>query len=305
MKTLYKKINQLWLRCRKWSEISIIGDFVINTGRIVFIITIFFSIFYIITVIEIYNENKFPQLSPSNNSKSTTDNNCSVAGINLHGTIVTYIPVYSDNDSSYDDMIASERVIWAIRQANNDSKIKALVVEVDSIGGYPVAGEEVANAIKDSKKPVVGFIRETGASAAYWAISSADKIFASANSDVGSIGVTRSYLSNAEKNIKDGYVYEDLSVGKYKDSGNPDKVLTNEERALFLRDSNIIYENFIKAVSQNRKIPIEKVRKFADGSTFLGEKAKSLGLIDEIGGINEVEKYLEEITGEKPEICWQ
>ena len=57
-------------------------------------------------------------------------------------------------------------------------------------------------------------------------------------------------------------------------------------------------------ISQNRKIPIEKVKSFADGSTVLGEKQKELGLIDEIGGINEVETYLEETMGEKPEICW-
>jgi len=81
-------------------------------------------------------------------------------------------------------------------------------------------------------------------------------------------------------------------VGKYKDSGSPDKALTSEEKDLFLRDVNIIYQNFIKAVSDNRKLPIEKVKSFADGSTVLGEKAKELGLIDEIGGINEVEKYL-------------
>jgi protease-4 len=151
----------------------------------------------------------------------------------------------------------------------------------------------------------VGLIRETGASAAYWAISSADKIFASKNSDVGSIGVTMSYLSNVEKNKKDGYTFEQVSIGKYKDSGYPNKPLTSEEKALFLRDSNIIYENFVKAVSQNRKIPINKVKGFADGSTVLGEKAKSLSLINEIGGIDEVEKYLEEVIGEKPEICWQ
>jgi len=113
-----------------------------------------------------------------------------------------------------------------------------------------------------------------------------------------------SYLSNVAKNQKDGYAYEQISIGKYKDSGDPDKVLTSDEKVLFLRDANIIYENFVAAVAQNRGLTIEKVKSFADGSTVLGEKAKSLGLIDEIGGINEVEKYLEEIIGEKPEICW-
>jgi protease-4 len=168
----------------------------------------------------------------------------------------------------------------------------------------PVAGEEIANAIKQSEKPVIAVIRQTGASAAYLAISSSDKIFASKNSDVGGIGVTSSYLSNTIKNQQDGYTYEQLTAGKYKDSGNPDKPLTVEEKKLFLRDINIVYENFIEAVSQNRNMPLEKVRALADGSTMLGEEAMKQGLIDEIGDMDEAQAYITKTIGEKSDICW-
>jgi len=168
-----------------------------------------------------------------------------------------------------------------------------------------VAGEEIANAIKNSDKPVVAYIREMGASSAYWAISSASKIFASENSNVGDIGITSSYLSDAGKNAKDGLTYEQLSAGKFKDAGNTDKPLTAEERALFMRDVNIVYQNFIKDVAQNRNIPIDKVSSMADGATVLGLKGKELGLIDVIGGLPEVEQYLGKIINEKPDICWQ
>jgi protease-4 len=241
--------------------------------------------------------------SPYDSDYSSEDKDCSVLGINLHGYLATYIT--SDGELGYSsDAVASEDITARIEDANKDEKIKAIIIEVDSSGGSPVAGEEVANAIKDSQKPVIAFIRDTGASSAYWAISSADKIFASKNSDIGSIGVTLSYVSNVEKNAKDGYRYEELSSGKYKNSGSPDKPLTEEERALFLRDVKIMYNNFIQAISENRKIPLDKVKSFSDGSTFLGEQAKSLGIIDEIGGLKEVEKYLEEKIGEKPETCW-
>jgi signal peptide peptidase SppA len=233
------------------------------------------------------------------------DESCNLSGINLHGSLLTYIPEHAEGDTYFDyDVTSSEDVLWYIDEANNNEDVKAIVIEVDSYGGSPVAGEEISNAVKNSGKPVVAFIREVGASAAYLAVSSADKIFASKNSDVGSIGVTMSYLNNVEKNKNEGYAYENLSIGKYKDSGTPDKSLTEEERKLFLRDLNIIYENFVEEISTNRNIPVEKVRSFADGSTVLGEKAKELGLIDEIGGIYEVQKYLEETIGEKPEICW-
>jgi protease-4 len=230
---------------------------------------------------------------------------CSVLGINLHGSIITYVPEHAEGDSFFDyDVTSSDDVIWSIKTANEDPSIKAILVEVDSGGGSPVAGEEISNAIKASKKPVVAVIRDTGVSSAYWSISSADKIFASANSDIGSIGVTMSYLSNSEKNKKEGLLYEEISSGKYKDSGSPDKTLTNDEKKLFMRDVNIIYNNFVKAVSENRLLTIDKVKGFADGSSVLGEKAKELGMIDEIGGMPEALGYIERLVGEKAEVCW-
>lgn len=257
----------------------------------------------------LYNRFSYHEVyTESSNTGYYTDGICKTIGINLHGTLLTYIPKHSENDSSYDfdyDVVSSEDIIWTIKKANDDPYIKAIAIEVDSNGGLPVAGEEISKAVENSGKPVVAFIRQTGASAAYWSISGADKIFASKNSDVGSIGVTMSYLNKVNKNKKDGYTYEQLSSGKYKDSGDPDKELTYDERAIFLRDVKILHQNFIESVSKNRKMPIEKVRQIADGSTVLGEKAKELGLIDEIGGIDEVEKYLNETLGEKSSICWQ
>jgi len=304
MKKIYQKINGLWMRFGEWGDSSVAGDITVSIIRIFFIVIVALILFYSLFTIGPFRDDETP-VSNLSDVADVAEDNCSVFGINLHGTIMTYIPNHAEGDSFFNyDSVASDSVVWVIKQANEDKDIKAIVVEVDSGGGYPVAGEEISNAIKNSEKPIVGLIREVGASAAYLAISAADKIFASKNSDVGGIGVTMSYLSNVAKNQKDGYAYEQISIGKYKDSGDPDKVLTNDEKALFLRDAKIVFENFVAAVAQNRGLTIEKVKSFADGSTVLGEKAKSLGLIDEIGGINEVEKYLEEIIGEKPEICW-
>lgn len=246
------------------------------------------------------------EMTTSLSSLSDSSDDCSVIGINLHGYLMTYIPPHSESDPLFNyDSVASEDIIFKIKQANEDESIKAIILEVDSGGGSGIAGEEVSNVIKNSAKPIIGWIRGVSASASYFAVSSADRIFASKFSDVGGIGVTQSYLSNVKKNQKDGLNYEQLIAGKYKDSGRPDKPLTEDEKNLFLRDINIGYENFMQAVSVNRNIPIEKVREIADGSTVMGERAMKIGLIDEIGGINEVETYLEETIGEKPEICWK
>ncbi len=290
-----------------WLNKTPIGNILKSTFQIVLYAVVFFFVFQFLTSLHIFNKDSSQDLASddSSDSSSIEDENCNVRGINLHGMLVTYIPEDSgDGLFSDTDLSASESITWAINDANQDDKIKAILIEVDSGGGLPVAGEEVANAIKASKKPTVAFIRQTGASAAYWAISSADKIFASANSDVGSIGVTSSYLAETDKNKKEGYEYISLSSGKYKDTGNPEKPITQDDKDIIMRDLKIVFQNFIKVVSENRNIPIEKVEALADGSTVLGSQAKIDGLVDEIGGRPEAENYIEQQIDEEPQVCW-
>ena len=231
---------------------------------------------------------------------------CNVAGITLHGSLVTYIsPADFDADGNLlVDQTASENIVFNIEEAKKDEKIKAIVLEIDSYGGSPVGAEEIANALKSAKKPTVALIREGGVSAGYWVATGANKIFASKNSDVGSIGATMSYLDYAKQNQKDGLTYNQLSSGKFKDTGDPDKALTIEEKNLFMRDINILHQNFVKAVAENRNLDIKKVEALADGSTMLGEMALKNGLIDQIGGEFEVKEYLKNQIGEEIEICW-
>lgn len=238
---------------------------------------------------------------------SSDSASCNTLGINLHGTLVTYVPTQRSADdpdkyqAEYGDAVGSESVVSSIEQANDDDSIKAIMLEIDSPGGSPVAGEEIAKALKASKKPTVAVIRQSGMSAAYWAATGAQQIFASRNSDVGSIGVTASYLENINKDKK----YIQLSSGKYKDTGSPDKPLSDDEKTLLMRDIKITFQNFVSDVANNRNISPEQVQGIADGSSVLGDKAKELNLIDQIGGWPEAEKYIEEKISEKPTYCWQ
>ncbi len=176
--------------------------------------------------------------------------------------------------------------------------------QVDSWGGVPVAGEEVASALRNAQKPTVAMIRSVGASAAYMAATGAKIIFASQYSDVGSIGVTASYTDESLKNQKEGIVYNELTTGKFKDMMSSGKPLTADEKALIVRDLTIVHNNFVKAVATNRDLPVDKVRALADGSSMLGEMALQNRLIDRIGGFTEVEQYLEKVISEKPNVCW-
>ncbi|MFA6573727.1 MAG: signal peptide peptidase SppA [Patescibacteria group bacterium] len=299
MKKIFNKINNLWLSFRKWSDVNIFGYIISAIVKLILIIV--FAVLLYLAFQSIWPNNEDSSLSDSSNEQ----NDCNVIGINLHGELKTYLPNHAENDSFFNyDSVSSEDITGKIKLANEDSNIKTIIIEVDSPGGSMVGGEEIDKAVKNSEKPVIALIRDIGASASLLSISSADRIYASENSTIGSIGVTMSYLSNEEKNKKDGYTYQQLSSGKFKDSGSPDKELTKEEKALMLRDIDISFNNFVKAISQNRNIPIDKVRQNADGSTFLGAQAKQIGLIDEIGGLLEIQKYLEQEIKESPEICW-
>lgn len=240
----------------------------------------------------------------SENSEAEYD--CNVLGIEIRGDVVTYITPDSkdENGNNIFDETASEDVIYLINQADKDPDIKAIILEIDSFGGSAVAAEEINEAIKRTNKPVIAFIRTAAASAAYWVASGADTIFASALSDVGGIGITMSYLDKTKKNEKEGLTYNSLSTGKFKDYGDPNKPMTAEERSLIMRDLEIMHNLFIKAVSANRNLPIDKVRALADGSSMPGEMALENGLIDKIGGIYDVEDYLKEKLGENIEVCW-
>lgn len=243
-------------------------------------------------------------------SDTESDNaNCNAIGIEIRGCIMTYVPDNADAltssvDSSCDAITSSEEVVSKIKDATGNPNIKAVILEIDSGGGSPVGAEEIAVALKILGKPSIAWVRGSAYSAAYLVASAADTIIASNSSDIGSIGVTMSYVDNAKQNIKDGLTYNQLTTGKYKDTGTPDRALTADERSLIQRDLDIILDNFIQAVATNRNLSVTKVTALADGSTMLGRMALRNGLIDQLGTQEEVWQKLETVINEKPDVCW-
>ena len=265
----------------------------------------YFAISYSSKLFSSVTSESFADTTDAGTSPDMED--CNVQGINIHGDIVTYNSHDSFNDQGqlkYDQTSADE-VTWFIKKAEDNEDIKAIAIEIDSSGGSGEAGEEIMLALKRSEKPTVAFIRNRALSAGYLLATGAQTIFASKFSDVGSIGVTQSYLQNTDKNKKDGYTYIDLSSGKYKDTGSPDRPITEDERQMIMRDIKIGLDYFIQIVATNRNLDIEKVRKLADGSIVMGETALKDGLIDKIGLLPDVENFLTEKIGVEAKICWQ
>mgnify|MGYP001561430836 CR=1 FL=1 len=281
------------------------------------------SIFLLIAVASIAGPATYAAFVDSVSSENTSDSssdvassdseshdgNCNTIGIEIRGCILTYKPDSADSilgsdDDSCDAITSSEAVVSKIHGAADDPKIKAVLLEIDSGGGSPVGAEEIAAAMKALDKPSIAWVRGSAYSAAYLVASAADAIIASNSSDIGSIGVTMSYVDNARQNIQDGLTYNQLTTGKYKDTGTPDRALTADERSLIQRDLDIILENFIQAVATNRNLSVAKVTALADGSTMLGRMALRNGLIDQLGTQEEVWQKLATVINEKPEVCW-
>ena len=224
------------------------------------------------------------------------NSDCNVANIKLYGDIDTY-------GTCPECASSSDEIMNQIKDAEDNGDIKAIVLNIDSSGGGTVASQEIANAMKYAQKTTVALIRSGGMSGGYFAATGADRIFASSMSNIGSIGITSSYLDNVEKNKKDGLTYNELSIGKFKDAGSPDRPLTAEERALWLADLKIGYDIFVASVAENRGLDLEKVKLLADGNTMKGQKALDNGLIDQLGDMFDVEKYLSDKLGEKAIVC--
>jgi len=219
-----------------------------------------------------------------NASLSVSDGYCNIAIIPIVGNVIPYAGADQDGtgntpppSTNPDDTLA------ALRVAEADPNISGVLVRIDSSGGSPVAAEIIANGLKHASLPLAALIREMGTSAAYLAATGAKTIIASPFSDIGSIGVTMSYIENSAKNTKEGLQYVPLTSAKFKDYGDPNKSLTADERTLLERDLKIYHSQFVKEVAENRNLPIEQVSKLADGSSMPGALALENKLIDVLG----------------------
>jgi len=190
--------------------------------------------------------------------------------------------------------VSSENMVQFVKEADENIQVKVILLEINSPGGSAVASDEIANAVKRAKKPVVALIREVGASGGYWVASSADYVIANRMSITGSIGVISSYLEFSGLMDKYGVGYERLVAGKYKDIGTPYQRLDDEEKIILQKKLDKIHDFFIQEIAKNRKLPENKVRAIATGEFFLGEEAMNLGLVDKLGDKLIAEEYLKQ-----------
>jgi protease IV len=190
-----------------------------------------------------------------------------------------------------------------IKQFRDDDNIKAVVVRLDSPGGKVGPSQEIYGALLKlkKKKPVVASFGALGASGAYYIACASDTIYALPGTMTGSIGVIMEFFDASEGLKRLGVTPNSITAGTLKDAGSPFKPMSGPEKAYFKALVDDVHLQFIEAVSEGRRLKVETVRQLADGRVFTGRQARSLGLVDKIGGLEDAiddAKKRGHITGE-------
>lgn len=207
---------------------------------------------------------------------------CNVSVLAIEGVLDT---------SASEGTISSLEVAQSLRRIDRD-KNKALVLLIDSWGGSAAAAEEINYALKGIGKPKIAMARGTALSGAYWIAATTDYIVAQRSSLIGGIGVTLSYLDEVKLNEEEGYTFNEIVSGRFKETGDVNKPLSQDERAYLQSLTDEMYEIFKADVMESRQLSAEEFAPLADAQTFLGDRAKELKLIDGIGGLEEVKQEL-------------
>lgn len=183
------------------------------------------------------------------------------------------------------------RVREELDRVRTDHAVKAVVLRINSPGGGVTASDtlyhEIVQFKRDTGVKIIAHIMDTGASGAYYAALAADRILAQPTSVTGSIGVIMLHVDATGLMQKIGLQTLEISSGEHKGMGSPFRAMSPEERKMFQGVIDSIYTRFITLVSEGRKLPLETVRKLADGRILTSQEAKDGGLIDGIGYLDD------------------
>lgn len=198
-------------------------------------------------------------------------------------------------------ILDSRDVIAELKDYSEDSSIKAVVLRINSPGGGVAPSQEIYEEIKKlkEKKKVVVSMGSVAASGGYYIASPADLIVANSGTLTGSIGVIMEIPNFEGLMEKIGVKTQIIKSGKHKDIGSIFKSMTDEDRKILQSVLDDVHDQFIKAVSESRGMTYEDVKELADGRIFTGRKAKELGLVDELGNLEDAIKLAGELAGIK------
>ena len=214
----------------------------------------------------------------------TKTNDNKIAVLYASGTIY--------NGNKYSD-IHSERYIQYIKNLAQDDNIKAVVLRVNSPGGSANASDEILYELQQlkQKKPLIISFGDYAASGGYYISMAGDRIFAQNNTITGSIGVF-GVIPDAKNLANRNGIYSDVvSTNANSNMISPFSGLSSGTLAIAQRSVVNTYNRFVHFVSKNRNKTTEEVDAVGSGRVWSGKRAKEIGLVDEIGSLNDAVKY--------------
>ncbi|HZV08010.1 MAG TPA: signal peptide peptidase SppA [Gemmataceae bacterium] len=240
--------------------------------------------------------------------KSKSSSHSKIAVIYATGVITTG---KSEEGLFGSETLGSTTMIKAIRQAEEDETVKAIVLRVDSPGGSALASDLIWNELKRSKKPVIASMSDVAASGGYYISMAAQKIYAEPGTLTGSIGVVGGKLAIGGTLNKIGITTEIISRGANAGILSSDKPFTDSERKAMTALMKDVYDQFLdKALAGRKKagrtMTREELVQLAGGRIWTGRQAKENGLIDELGTLGDAIEAARKLAklpeGKEPEL---
>ncbi len=187
-----------------------------------------------------------------------------------------------------------------LARARNDEHIRAVVLRIDSPGGSAAASEAIRSEIarlQQAGKKVVVSMGSMAASGGYWMAAGADQIWASPTTITGSIGAF-GMLADIEEGLKRLGIHTDgLGTTRIAGGIRPDRRLPDELARVMQLSIQDVYRRFLKVVAEGRRLPETRVAELAEGRVWSGADAKRLGLVDELGGLDEAVQAAAKLAG--------
>lgn len=188
-----------------------------------------------------------------------------------------------------------------LRHASEDPTVDGIIIRVNSPGGGVVESAEIHDLIveiqEEYRKPIYVSMASLAASGGYYIAAPADKIFAHEATITGSLGVIMQSINISELAEKYGIRTETIKSGLHKDIMSPMREMTDAERYILQSIIDDSYESFVQVIANGRGIDIEEVRELADGRIYSGKQAYELGLVDELGNLEDAIDDLREGIG--------
>ncbi len=190
-----------------------------------------------------------------------------------------------------DGTIGSESMLELLRQVGDDDAVKALVIRIDSGGGSAFASEIIRSeiiALREKKIPIYISMGTVAASGGYWIATAGDKIWAQPTTITGSIGVFGAFPTLEKSLQKIGINTDGVGTTELAGTMRLDRPLSEKAGKVVQLSVDNIYQRFITLVADARKQEVKAIDEIAQGHVWTGNKAKEIGLVDELGTLNDV-----------------